>query len=243
MDGAELCARLGYQPNSLRYCGPASAEAVFSDYLSGKGSVAAVRDVVDRFEGLQPYLGVLSRLADKDLLDYSVVEAYWLGNELLDLAERHDAEEVLGLLAGRGLPGSLASRLEQGLPDKPLLHHNWHVLFVGPGNTARTVEPTLETKEHCRVALARVIEVVDDNHLVVLKRPLLFADGQYSYGVEEPFTVAYRKEWLPGVIPGSLVAVHWGFAALLLDSRQSSNLRLFDERVLRLVNDYLVASA
>src|ERR1700732_4522480 len=82
--GPLMSVRYAYPPNALGYCGPADF-AAFREY--------AVAGVVDRglvqlaqaFAGAWPYLELIaSGCGIGDPLDRRVVEAYWVGNDLLD---------------------------------------------------------------------------------------------------------------------------------------------------------------
>src|SRR5580693_7950991 len=79
-----MFVRYAYPPNALGYCGPADF-AAFREY--------AVAGVVDRglvrlaraFGGAWPYLELIAAgCGIGDPLDRRVVEAYWVGNDLLD---------------------------------------------------------------------------------------------------------------------------------------------------------------
>ena len=81
--GPILFARYAYPPNALGYCGPPDSGALIgaaapATDLDGLSRLAA------RFEGAWPYLRLIARCNGiADPLDPRVVEAYWVGNELL----------------------------------------------------------------------------------------------------------------------------------------------------------------
>ena len=102
--GPLMFVRYAYPPNALGYCGPADF-AAFREY--------AVAGVVDRglvqlaqaFAGAWPYLELIAAgCGIGDPLDRRVVEAYWLGGELLDTIDiDHAAQQESG-------PGTAAAR-------------------------------------------------------------------------------------------------------------------------------------
>ena len=74
-----MFARYAYPPNALGYCGPAGAEAM----LRGDATADIARRA-RRFEGAWSYLEFLASSAGiADPLDERVVEAYWVGDDLL----------------------------------------------------------------------------------------------------------------------------------------------------------------
>ncbi len=81
--GALRFARYAYPPNELGYCGPAGAGEFMG--ITADDAEAEVRRRARLFEGAWHYLEVIAASAGiDDPLDDRVVEAYWVGNELLD---------------------------------------------------------------------------------------------------------------------------------------------------------------
>jgi hypothetical protein len=81
--------RYGLMPNRLRYGGgdDGSHRALFEYAVAGV-SDDGLMPLLRRFTGALPYLQLISRAnAIADPFDARVVEAYWLGNELLDRVE------------------------------------------------------------------------------------------------------------------------------------------------------------
>src|SRR6187431_2111543 len=80
--GPVLFARYAYGPNRFGYCGPDDADELLEAGAAGQDRV--LRALAQRFEGAYPYLALIARSAGiADPLDRRVVEAYWLGNDLL----------------------------------------------------------------------------------------------------------------------------------------------------------------
>ena len=130
--GPVLFARYAFGPNRLGYCGPdASAELIGE--ASRPGGERAIRELARGFEGAWPYLELIATANGiADPLDRRVVEAYWLGNELLD-AVRADA--FAASLAVRFRP-RLRPDGWRWLGEKPAAGpvpiHAFHVLDVFP---------------------------------------------------------------------------------------------------------------
>ena len=155
-DGIALCARFSLATNRLNYCGPADAGPALSAAIrSGRGSPAA-RRALEEFEALMPYLEAIGAAHDLDPFAPEVVEAYWIGNDLLERLGRPEFLGLLDRLRARGLPRSLAERLRARAPDRPILNHMFHVAYVGVGNVTGHVPTSLENMEACRVAWGEV---------------------------------------------------------------------------------------
>ena len=81
LDGARMFVRYAYPPNAMGYCGPDG----FRDYAEAGVVDQGLVQQVQAFSGAWPYLELISAGCDiRDPLDRRVVEAYWVGNELLD---------------------------------------------------------------------------------------------------------------------------------------------------------------
>src|SRR5690242_18199578 len=87
LDGPQLFARYAFMPNRLAYCGPDENRALF-DYCIAGLTDGGLRGLLRKFTGAMPYLQLIAECnAIPDPLDGRVVEAYWLGNELLQGVE------------------------------------------------------------------------------------------------------------------------------------------------------------
>ena len=99
--GALLFARYAYPPNALGYCGADEPRTLLEYGAAGVadgGLVQAART----FEGAWPYLELIAGANGlDDPLDPHVVEAYWVGNGLLDTSPRALARHVDERFGGR----------------------------------------------------------------------------------------------------------------------------------------------
>ena len=129
--GPLLFARYAYPPNALGFCG-ADETRTLLDYGSAGESDGGLAELARTFEGAWPYL-VLIAHANRidDPLDPRVVEAYWVGNGLLDRVTpgslmRH-VEDRFSKRIGRSWRHVLDAVAAGAVP-----HHNFHVLAVYP---------------------------------------------------------------------------------------------------------------
>tara|TARA_Y100000031_G_C8225327_1_gene388025 strand:- start:425 stop:1141 length:717 start_codon:yes stop_codon:yes gene_type:complete len=235
MKGVELALRFSYITNHLRFCGPKEAEKEFLEYLEKRDNLESVRGCLERFEGLTPYLSAIGLKAGKDRYDYSVVEAYWIGNGLLEGFDDDSLKDIILGLMKRGLPGSVGKRLIEGMPSGLVPHHCFNVFYVGVGQVTGSVETTLTNMENCRVSWGKVVEVLEGS-LIVQARVLKRGEKGYFLGEEEVKTVVYLPVMLSGVEKGDWVGIHWGFAASVLTEDQVLNLEKYTLLVLDVVN-------
>lgn len=175
--GALTFARYAYPPNQLGYCGPADHQALLEHAaagVAGRGLVELVRG----FDGAWPYLELIAAASHlRDPLDPRVVEAYWIGNSLL---ERVAAAAIIGSLAerfGTRAGGSLDRLVEAALAGA-VPHHSFHVFAVYPWvgllRSGATEDP-LRVLDRCRIRWGEIL--IQDGPIVVVRYQPLTWDG------------------------------------------------------------------
>lgn len=240
-------ARFAYPPNALGYCGPDAAGELLERADAGPAGVDPdLRRLAEGFEGAWPWLELIAHgngIADP--LDARVVEAYWLGNDLLD--------RVRATALGPSLADRFRDRLGADwrwlaeVPDhQPRPHHGLHVFAVSPwvgmlrGDGAR---PALEVLDRCRIRWGRVL-AVDGATAVVTSAPLRWDGRTLTLGPARPETVqvAHDGRRLTALAPGDDVACHWDWACERLGPRTLAALRRETAHQLDLVNRRLAVS-
>jgi Family of unknown function (DUF6390) len=238
MDGLSLAARFSLATNRLSYCGPAEAEPLlYRAIVDGRGTPEC-RRALEGFEALLPYLKAIGAKHGLDPFDERVVEAYWLGNELLDGFRREEFRVLLDALHRRGLPRSVADRLAAHLPAEPIPHHVFHVAFVGVGAVTGHVETTLPNLEACRPAWGTITER-GASKLQVVRPTLRVEGGRLLAGPEATGEFAYDPRVVPDAHPGGPVVLHWGWPALTPTAAQLDAVREYTRRSLAAANDAL----
>jgi hypothetical protein len=239
--GPLLFARYAYGPNRLGYCGPDDAAELLGQAASG-GGIEALRRLAEQFEGAYPYLQLIALANDiVDPLDARVVEAYWLGNELL--------YRVTPRLLGDSMDERFRRRLRpdawQWLAAKPnsgaLPMHAFHVLDVFPRLgllRSGQADDVLKTIDSCRIRWGRVLER-DGDWLIVSAVPLEMRDGRLHFGSQRPERVRGWLDgagFLDGVGADDVVSIHWDWACDTLDSRRLGLLQGWTAHELEIAN-------
>jgi hypothetical protein len=237
--GPLLFARYAYPPNALGLCG-ADATRTLLEYGAAEASDPGLAELARSFEGAWPYLTLIAGAAGiADPLDPRVVEAYWVGNELLELVEpaalaRHVEERF------RGRIGRSSERLVDVVAAGALPHHSFHVFAVYPWlGLLRTgvVDEPLHVLDQCRTTPALVASVAGDVAHVLL-RPLAWTGRFLELGPWAAREVRWQEDGLAlvGPRPGDWVSVHWDFACDRLTGKAAFALDRTTRRVLRAVN-------
>ncbi|MDQ6849252.1 MAG: DUF6390 family protein [Actinomycetota bacterium] len=224
--GATVFARYAYPPNELGYCGPDDASVL----LRPDPAVAEeqIRLHARQFDGAWAYLELIaagSGIADP--LDARVVEAYWIGNDLLDNIDPHDSMTRLKHRFA-AQPGATWT---PGFP-----HHSFQVFAVYPWSgllskgTNNAV--ALSILEQCRIRWGRVV-AVDGTRVRVLSRPLVLRDGLLVLGEPGEHSAAWSVDGSSLLAPtsdrtpvavGDHVAMHWDWVCDILTPPQLAEL-------------------
>jgi hypothetical protein len=236
--GALLAARFSFMPNRLGYCGPEENRALL-DYVADGAADRGLEQILSRFAGAFPYYSFIAAANGlTDPFDARVIEAYWIGNELLERVELADLHGHLADRFARRFPARLLQSVLGQVPAGARPHHNFHV-FNMPIRTGHLEIPhTLETLDECRISWGRVVAVHGEN-LHVERRPLRTEGDDLVLGLPEPrrvFTEFGGKTLLRGASPGDRVAIHWGCACQLLTPRQLRHLARYTRLHLDLTN-------
>lgn len=244
--GAVQFARYAYPPNALGYCGP-------SDPLSLAGALGE-RDVADlsllarEFDGAWPYLQLISGCNGiADPLDPRVVDAYWVGNGLLDRVPEHallsSLDERFARRAGSSFPN-----VANAVPFGGLPHHSFHVLAVYPWLgllRAGREDPALDVIDQCRVRWGRVVSVSADDALVHASS-LAFVDDRLVLAAGHEIRVRYTASSSgdgPDLRSGELVSLHWNWVCEKLSATRVRRLIEYTKRNLAAVNAAPIRSA
>ncbi len=238
MDGVQLGARFSIATNRLQYCGPAEAAPLLYRAITTETGHAEAARALSGFEALMPYLEHIAAKTAREPFDEKVVEAYWIGNSLLDAFDRSDFLRLLEALTLRGLPRSIARRLGDHLPTRPLPHHLFHVAFVGVGTVTGHVPTNLVNMEACRPAWATVTNA-SDGRLRVCGPSLTMRGEAIDWGPAVERQLPYDPRVVSDPRPGDAVAVHWGWPAMRLSSEQCAALEKYSYRSLEQANEVL----
>lgn len=239
--GTELFARYAYPPNELGYCGPGDSSILLR---RDAGADAHIASHARQFEGAWAYLELIAAAAHiDDPLDHRVVEAYWLGNDLLELIDYSDTPQLLQ----ERLPPQPGASWTPGRPQ-----HAYQVFSVYPwvgllGRRPAGGSPALSILDQCRIRWGEVVAVAGDR-IRVTCRPLEYQDGSLRLGSPEEQTATLAKGgqslFGPADFPagvgsirvGATVAMHWDWVCDVLSPAQTARLAANTAEQLALAN-------
>lgn len=243
-DGPLLFARYAFKPNALGFCGGDDDRALF-EYTTSATIDPGLLQLERQFEGAYPYLQLIAHANGlDDPLARPVVEAYWIGNHLLDQVDMGLLYDSLHERFAARTTAKGWSWLASKVPAGARPHHSFHVFEVYPRAglmKSGAVEHIFETMEQCRIRWGRVREVLGPELLVDVQ-PLTYETGKLALGTPRPETI---RRWVDGkgfvdaVGPGDWVSIHWGWACDQLTGAQRRALEGYTRRHLELANQTL----
>jgi hypothetical protein len=254
-NGAITCARYAFAPNFYHYCGPETA-GVFGDYVAESMADGKLVEYLAQFETLYPYLKSIA-MANKinDPLDPLVVEAYWVGNSLLNSVTPRQTFDSLTI--GQNLHKRLDEKSKRWLFPKidrqAKLHHSFHVFNIFTRTGHRMVAHTTETMDQCRIGWGKVIgnklpiSNVPSNsagrqfpmtkNISINSQRLIYKDGKLQFEACERQVINPIEELT--LKAGDLVSFHWGYVCEKITLVQMKRLEKLTYHHLLLANETL----
>lgn len=235
--GTTRFVRYAFMPNRLRYCGGDDNSTILEYATAGVREPPLV-GMLRKFTGALPYLALIARgngIADP--FDERVVEAYWLGNELLERVEARDLYDSLRERYRAQLSPRVMESVAGKAPAGARPHHSFHVFDVWR-HADRTGGDVLAMLDSCRISWG-LVRAVEAGELLVERRHLELRDG--ALGLGEPRTdrvtrLVQGQGFAGGAAPGDTVSIHWDWVCEPIDDRQRAALERYTLHHLRLAN-------
>ncbi|MEP6599919.1 MAG: DUF6390 family protein [Actinomycetota bacterium] len=234
--GEVMFARYAYPPNQLGYCGPDDSDGLFDVAMGTRLELGARARA---FDGAWAYLEIIASAARiEDPLDPRVVEAYWVGNELLEQVDPADFASAVRTRFGGERRAHWAGLNPNGAhPSVP--HHGFHVFTVYPwvALLGRGDTP-LSVLDRCRIRWGQVVSIPGD-HVQVSCRPLSWDGRQLGLGPERVETARWAQAGrspLGQPAVGDWVSLHWDWTCERLSAAQLLQLRQRTEQQLDTTN-------
>ena len=240
-DGLLRCSRYAFGPNRFHYCGP-DANSELAAHIKHKEADPALASLLAAFQTMYPYLCHISQ-ANKisDPFDVRVVEAYWIGNKLLDSVDKQKFYRYL--IEGQELQKRLGSKSFALVAEKigkgAVPHHSFHVLDIWK-RTGHIARPhTLESMALCIISWGAVKQV-DGMFLFVETEPLIYEMGKLALGVPVIQKIV-RGLGAPIDIDeakiGDIITMHWGVPCEVVTHVQARMLKKYTLRHIALANE------
>lgn len=229
----QLAAGFALKPCTLGRCGEVNSQSKLRVCLT-TGECQGLEDEFPKFNTMYPYLKTLSQISGLPPLSYKVVEAYWLGNELLDLAKPEDYDLLVKNFEEQGIKQAVKDPLIQALkthkPRQFIPFHLFHILYLGIGKTNGLAVPA-GAVNFCMVRWGRVEKIVGNRALIDLG---CIKDENYPPEITKlDKRLIFDRELLPGLHEDQRVASHWGSVVKVITEEEEKRLTLWTNKVLQ----------
>lgn len=239
LEGTLRFVRYGFMPNRLQYCGPTGDNRTLFDYAVERVSDGGLTQLLRQFSGALPYLRLIARANNlADPFDPRVVEAYWIGNELLDRVEVRQLYDSLQERFAKQLQGRTRDLVLGKAPAGARPHHSFHVLDVY--SRVGELGHTLATLDNCRVSWGQVQALSSTGaELVVDRMPLVLSGGRLVLGPPRQERAVGQFEghgFADDAQVGDWVSLHWGWVCEVITPRERANLERYTRYHLAIAN-------
>lgn len=229
-EALKLASLFSYSPNQRGYCGRSSAGHVFFRCIRD-GVCGDVSQELTHFIVLYPYLKTIASVTGLSPFDHKVVEAYWLGNDLLKKMPTEAYDILLDMFKQQGVPVWLIDSLRKKRPAKFIPTHLFQVLHVGVGQASGAVPFNLASVNNCMVRWGKVVSVTEKKIELNLSK---LSKSQKSYQVirtKEMVSAEAFPFFKPKV--GDTVAMHWRHGVKILSREEEKDLMYWTKQVLK----------
>jgi len=239
MNGILRCSRYAFGPNRLHYCGP-EANTELKDYINNSKD-SGLSHLLKQFQTLYPYLQSIAHANGiDDYFNDKVVEAYWLGNNLLENIGKPKFHSFLvdELQIKKRLPFKEFRWLEEKISRGAVPHHSFHVMNIWRRTGNMDVPHTLESMDECRVS-AGVVKEVAGPDIIVEYEPLILESGRLALGAPLKRKLSRRLESeydIEQMRAGETVSMHWGIPCEVITKIQAETLRKYTMRNIAFAN-------
>lgn len=239
-DGLLRCSHYAFGPNRLHYCGP-DANQEIDAYMKEGISDPGLGALLKAFRTMYPYLLCIARANNiENPFDERVVEAYWIGNDLLDAVDkktfhRHfiDDQQVKKRISPRSFE-TLKGKIGQGA----IPHHSFHVLNIWRRTGHFDQEHTLDSLDQCRISWGEV-KSIDGPFITVETQPLVLLNKKLVFGDKVNKKITRNLDSLLEIDElraGDKVTLHWGVICEKINNRQVLFLKKYTNLSLHLAN-------
>lgn len=238
--GILSCTRYAFMPNKLNYCGPDKNRDLF-EYGVQRIANRGLEEILEEFETLHPYLKFIAiSNGIKDIYDPRVIEAYWLGNELLQnvtLPKFYD-HLLFGQNLKKRLDKKTLNKVIEKIPLGAKPHHSFHVFHVFKRTGNLEILHTLDSMDNCRISWGKIKKILPDRFTVDYT-PLVLRKNKMALGPEKEREILRAfdgKGFVVDAEAGDWISIHWGWACEKISLRQKDNLEKWTKYHLSLFN-------
>ncbi len=238
MNGLIVQAKYSFMPNRIGGCGIQGRTNDIFGYVTENVQDKGLEELLETFEVAYPYIKFIAHENGiQNPFDARAVEAYWIGNELLDKVDKfkfyrwcHDRykkqadPKILKLLVGK-------------VPMGALPHHSFHVF--NSYLRGHNFNPVIKYLNECRISSGKILKISDKQVEVETDEIILGLGGlEFSGPIKRKVLTKIKgKSFVPDLKVGDYVSIHWGWVCDKMTPQQVKNLKFYSQKQLAFFND------
>lgn len=232
MDGITRCSRYAFGPNRLHYCGPDANKEMKGLIENNPTHDGGLSHLLKQFKTLFPYLKHIAVANGiRDPFDSRVVEAYWLGNDLLATIEKRELHTFLvdEMRLKDKINNKEFRKIEEKIGRGALPHHSFHVLNIWSQEGHTDLLESVARMGECQISSGIVVGVHGPK-ITVSTEPLVYQGGKLALGlpIERVITRSLESEYdIERIKIGEIVSIHWGVPCEVITKEQAETLRSY----------------
>lgn len=240
-NGIIICCRYAYPPNSLSLCGPENKTGDLQYSSTNKISGQYTEDALRQFATLYPYLLMIAYENNiRDPFDRRVVEAYWLGNSLLEyIPKKSFAGHLRNTLSlKKKMENKDLNKILEKLKYQSLPNHSFHVLNVYKRTGHLDIKHTVETMDACIINWGQITEILP-GHVKIKTQRLIQLNNRLTLekNIIRKINMQDIKDKIgENLSIGDYISYHWGILCQKITPGQMSNLKYYTGMSLNLAN-------
>ena len=229
--GLKRVAQYSLKPHELKICGPKEYYRTLYDWIAGKNKTETRRimEILKKRPVAYPYLKLIAASNEiENPFHPRVVEAYWIGNELLENVGQESFKKMI-----RDIAPNKAEKIEK----KAFPHHNFHVLCVG--SVTGNVSSRPSSLQLCCISWSKV-EKVKENQITTCGPCLKKSNNEMVLEEEssKKQKLEYDKSTTEDLSRGDIVAHHWGKVCEKISNDQRTRLTKYTKKALKFRNHH-----
>jgi len=232
MDSIKLASIYLFNPKRINYQVEELPDRKLYDYILGKEKKSEAEKILKKSTAVMLFLELIARKNKKKAFDSDVIEAYFIGNELLDNVNFVDMKKMIEKdFVKLGLKVEIVKLLVKNLPKKAIPSFNFQIMHASILNKEI---PMLSNINDSRISFGRVIKLFDEKMLVAYN-PL---EKSKIFSVKNPVKkeIIYDKEFLKDIKENDFVSIKQNFALQKLTKKQVDNVEKYTNKVIEALN-------
>ena len=211
----DFAARYLLMPNKLKYEKLDSSDQQLFNFCCGSGNEKEIKSLLKEYHAINMFLELIAKKNNKKPFDKEVLEAYWLGNDLLKNISSDDVKTHLkdSLEKNKAEP-ELIKELIPAVPENIHPHHTFHILHIH--SITKDKNFIYSNFNKGKVNYGKVIEINKDS-LTIEKN-------------NKRKQIHYDDKFISNYKVGDLISFKWDFALDVITKKQAEQLDHYTEK-------------